>query len=121
MTIPAPDSGPMARVEVGMRVLDSDGETVGTVSDVKMGDPAAVTIAGQQHQRGLVDEVIDAFAGAEPHVPRQRAEQLLRMGYVKIDATGLLAKNLYAGGEEIDSVDSTVRLSVPRQQLVPES
>lgn len=97
------------------------GEPVGTVSAMKMGDPEAASAEGQQYRRGLVEEVVDAFAGAEPDVPTERAEQLLRKGYVKIDARGFLARNLYAGSDEIHRVDETVRLSVPRRRLVPES
>jgi hypothetical protein len=121
MTIPAPDPGPIGRVAVGMRVIDSDGEQVGTVSAMKMGDPDAATVAGQQDRRGLVEGLIDTFVGAEPDVPRQRAEQLLRQGYIKIDAKGFLARDLYAGADEIHRVENTVRLSVPRRRLVPES
>ncbi len=104
-----------------MSVIDADGEQVGTVSAMKMGDPDAATVAGQQHREGLVEGLIDTFLGAEPDVPRQRAEQLLREGYIKIDAKGFLADDLYAGAGEIQDVGQTVRLSVPRSRLVPES
>ncbi len=120
MTISAPEPGPISRVEVGMGVFDRDGEQVGTVSAMKMGDPDAATVAGQQHREGLVEGLINTFVGAEPDVPRQRAEQLLRSGYIKIDAKGFLARDLYAGADEIRYVDQTVRLSVPRSRLVPE-
>lgn len=122
MTVAGSSPGPIAQVEVGMQVLDSDDEQLGNVSAMKMGDPEATTTQGQQQPRGLVGGVIDAFAGAEPDVPEQRAQQLLREGYIKIDAKGFFTSDLYAGGDEIDRVDgTTVRLSVPRRMLVPET
>lgn len=120
MTVSAPDPGPIAHVEVGMRVFDSDGEHVGTVAAMKMGDPDAATVEGQQHRRGLVEGLVDTFVGAEPDVPRQRAEQLLREGFVKIDTKGFLTRDLYAGAGEIHHVEESVQLSVPRRRLVPE-
>lgn len=104
-----------------MRVVDSDGEVVGDVESLKMGDPEAVTTAGQRWSGGLIDDLRDAFVGAEPDVYRQRAEQLLRTGYLKVDARGLFAHDLYVGPEQIDHVDgSGVTLVVPRSQLNPE-
>lgn len=105
-----------------MRVLDSDDEQAGIVSTTKMGDPGAVTGRGegQRSPTGVVSGVIDAFLGAEPRMPEQRAEQLLRTGYLRIDATGWFARDLYAAADEIDHVDSgVVRLRVPRARLVP--
>ncbi|MFC4855789.1 hypothetical protein [Actinophytocola glycyrrhizae] len=105
-----------------MRVLDSDDQQVGTVAAMKMGDPGAVTSHGQRQTRGPVAGVVDAFLGAEPAVPEQRAEQLLRKGYIKIDAKGFLASDLYAEADELDRVDeSGVRLRVPRARLVPKA
>lgn len=121
MTVTGPDEGPITRVVVGAEVVDSEGARVGTVSAVKMGDPDAVTAEGQQARRGFVEGVVDTFIGAEPDVPPQRAEELLRKGYVKIDARGFLARDLYAGEDEVQDADEDrVRLSVPRGVLVPE-
>jgi hypothetical protein len=112
-------SGPIANVEEGMRVLDSNGEQVGTVATTKLGDPGAVTEEGQRMSGGLMSTIADTVAGSEPDVEPQFAAQLLRTGYVKIDAKGFFASDLYAGAEQIEGVDSgEVRLSVPREQLV---
>lgn len=120
MTVPGTTPDPLARVEVGMRVLDSDDQQVGTVTAMKAGDPGAATAQGQRQTPGPVARVVDAFLGAEPSVPRQRAEQLLRGGYLRIDARGFLARDLYAGADEVDRVDeSGVRLRVPGARLVP--
>lgn len=117
---PAHEYDPIAGVDVGMRVLDSDDEQVGTVSALKMGDPEATTTEGQRPSPGLVGGVVGSFVGSEPDVPEQHAEQLLREGYIKIDAKGVLARDLYARADDIAGVDETgVRLTVPRARLIP--
>lgn len=123
MAVPGTSSpGPIAQVEVGMPVLDSENERIGSVSAMKMGDPEAVTPQGQQGPHGLIEGIAASFTGTEPDVPVQRAAQLLRTGYIKIDAKGFFTRDLYAGADEIDRVDdSEVRLSVPRGTLDPES
>jgi hypothetical protein len=71
---------------------------------------------------GSGEGLVDTFLGTEPDVPPQHAEQLPRTGYVKIDATGFLARHLFAGADEVEDVDENlVRLSVPRRHLVPEN
>lgn len=114
-------SDPIAQAKVGMPVIDSDGEIVGDVQDLKMGDPEAITTQGQQAPGGLMDDLRDVVVGTEPDVHPQRAAQLLRTGYLKVDARGLFARDLYVGPEQIDHVDSRgVALVVPRSQLNPE-
>lgn len=120
MTTSAPEPDAIGRVEVGMTVRDSDGERVGTVSATKMGDPEAVTEEGQRMPAGFVDRVVESFGHREPAVHPQLAKQLLRTGYIKIDAGGLFARDLYASPTEIAEVDrAEVRLAVPGDRLVP--
>lgn len=121
MTMDTPEREPIADVEVGMRVIDSEDEQLGTVADLKFGDPEAITDEGQRAPRGLAGQVVDAFAGSEPDVHPQLAGKLLRTGYIKIDAKGLFATDLYAGAEQIRHVDPDgVHLAVPRASLMPE-
>lgn len=91
MTAHFPQAGPIAEVEVGMRVLDSDGEpigevvamTMGEVVAMTMGDPEAVTTRGQRPPGGGVVGVFrDMVTGSEPDVPPQRADQLDRKSVV---------------------------------------
>lgn len=120
MSVPTPEPGPIVRVDVGMPVLDSDGEQVGTVAELKMGDPEAVTPEGQRMPGGTTGTLTDPGDEDEPGVHPQFAAQLLRTGYIKINAKGWFARDLYAGAEQIDRVDDAgVRLSVPRSRLVP--
>ncbi|GHJ47752.1 hypothetical protein Cs7R123_50940 [Catellatospora sp. TT07R-123] len=119
----AADYGPIAQVQEGMRVYDSAGADLGEVVDVKLGDPLAVTEEGQLlgEPRGLLGVVLDPAAG-EPHVPWELAQGLLRAGYVKIHHGGLLHRHTcYAPAGDVAGVDGdTVRLSVTREQLLPE-
>jgi hypothetical protein len=102
--------GPIEQVHEGMRVLDADGDKVGTVELVKMGDPEAVTTKGQDTGLG------------EPRLPPPFADRLLRIGFLKVDRTGLFTRDVYVAATEIDRVDNdTVVLSVPQQMLLAET
>ena len=105
---PGPRIGPIHLVREGMQVADASGSTIGKVVLVKMGDPEAVTV---EHD-----------PKAEPYVPDELAERLLRTGFIKIDRKGLLKPDVYAGADEIDTVDrDLVRLSVPVDRLATET
>ena len=111
----------MTQVRPGMRVFDRNGEAVGSVDLVRMGDPQAVTTEGQVGPGG--DSVIDVLArgldGGGTQVPRQLAQQMLRSGYVKIDGAGLFTKDLYATPDDIAAVvGEDVQLSVTTDRLV---
>lgn len=94
------------QVSEGMHVLASDGKKIGKVEALKMGDPEAVTSDGQTDPEtgGLVNTVIDGFA-ATSKLPRHTAERLLRLGYVKVDKSGLLAGHAYFASDELDRVE----------------
>jgi hypothetical protein len=94
------------QVHEGMDVVAPDGKKIGKVEDLKMGDPEAVTSDGQTDPAtgGLVGSVIDEFAKAS-RLPRHTAERLLRIGYVKIDRSGLFAGHAYLASDELDRVE----------------
>jgi hypothetical protein len=88
-----------------------------------MGDPEAVTTAGQREDgpHGLLDAVARDLAGVEPDLPPTLAARLLRTGYIKIDGKGLLDRDRYARADEIAAVtEDTVTLTVPRDDLPAE-
>lgn len=89
---------PIATVKVGMTVVDSGGEQAGTVTAVQM--PGS-------------DVRPDAVAGV--------AEELMGVGYVRIDGTGLLSNDTYAGGDQIretvEGEPGVVNLRVTRDEL----
>jgi hypothetical protein len=116
-------AGPIAQVVSGMTVVDTTGAEVGKVELVKMGDPEAVTPAGQDvgESEGVVRALADSIFGSEPDVPGPLAARLLRMGYLKVDGKGLLEADRYVASDQIAGVaDGTVRLSVPKEQLTKE-
>ena len=111
--------GPIAAVREGMQVVDVNGETVGTVSDVRMSDPGAVTAEGQgSGSTGFLGAIADAF-GAGGNVPDQAKERLARLGYLRVDAAGVFSGDRYVASDEIAEVSGdTVQLSVPGDRLV---
>ena len=89
---------PIARVNVGMTVADSEGEEVGRVTVVQMPD-----------------------TGVRPEVAAGVAERLMAAGYLRIDGTGFLSNDVYASGDQIagsvEGAPATVTLNVPRSEL----
>ena len=89
---------PIARVNIGMTVVDAAGEEAGTVSAVQM--PGT-----EVHP--------DTVAGV--------AEVLMGSGYVRINGTGALASDAYASGDQIagavEGTPGVVTLSVGRDDL----
>ena len=103
----------MKEVREGMRVVDADGNELGTIEEFKMGNPEAVTAEGQapDQNEGLFSGLIKAFTGG-PDVPQERAERLLRIGYVKIDNKGAFAGDSYIAADQVDRVtDDTLWLT----------
>jgi hypothetical protein len=107
-----------------MHVIDAAGQEVGRVQMVQMGDPEAVTTAGNTDRpTGLVGMIGDAvFPGErEPDVPEPLRSRLRRSGYLKIDGPDLLDTDRYVSGERVREVSGDrVRLSVRREDLARE-
>lgn len=113
-------------VHEGMAVVDVDGDKVGTVSLVKMGDSSALTTRGNEITTAQDTNLIGQMGGEalddefEPEVPEPVRSQLVREGFIKIDGGGLfdLATDRYASANQIAAVDDdTVRLLVDRDDL----
>ncbi|HEY7101424.1 MAG TPA: hypothetical protein VH573_07275 [Mycobacteriales bacterium] len=101
-------------VREGMCVVDMAGDEVGTVAEVKFGDPTAET------SRGQTSDLDESYLEAErPPVPGPSAERLLRVGFLKVNRKGLLTRSAYVAGDDIEQVDDgTVRLSVGHDGLI---
>lgn len=113
-------SGPISEVREGMAVLDASGDEVGTVAEVRLGDPGATTSAGQGTGRDdtFVGAIAETFAGST-HLSEQAQERLARLGYLRIDAKGLFAGDRYAAADEVAHVaGDTVHLSLPADRLL---
>jgi hypothetical protein len=116
--------GPIAQVHEGMDVVDASGDKIGTVEMVKMGDPQAPTIgAGADTYESMTDRSATVFGwDKEPDLPPQLAAHLLRVGFIKIDSTGLFAKDRYVAADRIASVSTdAIRLTVNKDGLAKES
>lgn len=103
----ADEPSTISLVQEGMRVIDAMGEDIGKVAFVKMGDPEAATpAAGTLSTPDVVDALADVLGGPEeePRVPSPLREQLLRVGYLRIDGRGLFAPTWYAAEDAIASV-----------------
>lgn len=146
------ESGPITRVREGMRVVDANGDDLGTVEDVKMGDPTAVTTVGEEPGGGGGDLADGAgviavgggtsgstgMAGAPggagaaaagglfggggaPDLPESFRNELVRVGYIRIDAKGWFGGDRYARADQIADVSGdTVRLTVAKEGLPSE-
>ena len=114
---------PIAQVTNGMRVIDPDGEEVGTVIAVRLADPNAVTAQDPPSGHGVLgDRVPHTEYGDEPDVPADLAARLLRSGYLKVDSRGLLTHDLYVEADQIAEVNQdVVELAVDRAYLIPEA
>lgn len=110
------DPGPVREVREGMQVLDVDGQDVGTVAQVQMGDAQAATGEGQQGSGGTSALVMAFTAG--PTVPEQERERLVRLGHLRV-AGGLLSGDRYVTADHVVDVDGDrVQLDVPGAALL---
>lgn len=92
--IPAEPS-PVAGITVGMQVVDSTGTPAGTVTAVQ---PPGTDV--------------------RPDIPVGVAEHLMATGFVRIDGTGSLSNDTYAGADQIGGIaEGGVELSVHRDKL----
>lgn len=111
---PAQPAEPLGTVARGMPVVDASGLPLGTVAQVRQGDPDAVTAQPPTPgATGALDDLIDTTASGEPHVPAETAARLLRRGYLKIDTGRPDGEPIYVEADLVDRVhDQRVRLRV---------
>jgi hypothetical protein len=110
----------LSKVREGMRVIDANGEELGKVELVKMGDPEAVSVrpVAVQDCLGLREAL---GGGAEPHVPEPFFSHLLRLGFVKIDGRGWIDTDYYVTPDMIQSISgNTVSLKKTRDHVITE-
>jgi hypothetical protein len=121
------------QAQEGMRVFDVAGKEVGKVEDVRMGDPSAVTDAGQEHSTltsgaaeigRRIPLIMEDPDDVGPTVPEPERSNLLRMGYIKVQAGGILgigSQYRYVRADLIsDIVGDRIMLAVPADELPTE-
>lgn len=135
----AGSSGPILQAREGMKVVDANGEELGKIEFVKMGDSAAATVddrgdetaadavvvaaplggAGSTAGAGIVGGLGGVFGGgAEPDIEEPMRSELLRDGFIKVDGKGWFDTDHYARADQIAAVTGdTVRLAVGRDLL----
>ncbi len=125
------DNRLIEQVHEGMRVFDSLGKEIGKVDDIRMGDPGAVTDAGEEHT--LMTPDADAVAsrvgtvlGTDvddfgPRLPEPERSSMLRMGFFSVKSGGIFgigAKERYVRADTIsDIVGDRVNLLVTMDEL----
>ncbi len=116
------------QVHEEMRVYDSNGDEIGKVRKVFLGE-----VSDEMHERGkgpatapdpemrddsLIDNLAKAFSADDP-LPEALRGRLLRQGFIRIDTAGLFASDRYATPDQIESVsDDTVRLNLTKDELI---
>jgi hypothetical protein len=112
-------------IEVGMKVFDSELREIGRVDDLKYPEnatapgvePATVDAADTPEDNTLVDAVAEAFGRED--VPEPLRSQLLRDGYVRLDASGLFASDRYILPEQIARMTADgIQLNVTIDALI---
>jgi len=107
------------QIRDGMRVVDRNGEDLGRVDHVRMGDPTAATVDSDPPSPGL----LRGWTGeGEPDVEEPLRSRLLLLGYVKIDGKGWLDTDRYVTADLIGRVDNdVVHLAVDKDRLMQEA
>ena len=112
-------------IEIGMRVFDSERREIGVVDDLKYPEnatapdinPATPGTIRDPDDNTIVDAVAEAFGRED--VPEPLRSQLLRDGYVHLDASGLFARDRYILPEQIARLDADgIQLNVTRDALI---
>jgi hypothetical protein len=125
---------PLERVREGMAVVDEHGRRLGRVASVFMGYPDAVAPTTQDDRGpvGLVIAPLENTGGTtsigavvpyvvrriqnDSEIPDELRLNLLRAGFIELDAPGLRGPARYIHGDEIREVaDDVVRVKRTRQ------
>ena len=115
-------------IREGMDVYSYDDERIGEVEWVSfgsVGEEDAATGAGavtaddlRMRQRNFVDDIADVFSD-DNDMPDEFRERLMRLGFIRINATGLFARDRYATPDQIAAVDDDrVTLHATRDTLI---
>ena len=100
------------QVHEGMTVIDSNGDEVGKVRAIRMGDPEAASSDGQSMPRAPMEDFLTGIFGTSPDVSPEQAERLVRVGYVQIDRP-LLGRDAFVASDRVERVDDdTVHLNI---------
>jgi hypothetical protein len=125
------------QVREDMKVIDVNGDEIGKVAAIKMGNPnaATVSVAEQTPDDTLLDQplvaapITSSASGvlAAPVAPVGAFDEdtidpnLLRIGYIRVDAKGWFNRDLLVPADAITSVTAdTVTISLAKDELAKE-
>lgn len=115
------DTHAIAQIQRGMIVIDRERNEIGKVEDVRLGDPDAVTTQGQDREttvENIMGSTVRHAFGSDEGLPEELAARLLRTGYLRVDARGLLQPDLFVGADQVAQVENdTVYLSAAEDEL----
>jgi hypothetical protein len=108
------------QVQEGMSVYDVEGEHMGTVEYVKMGDPEALTTRG--NEPSVLNGVMPmSNESDEPQVPEPLRSDLVRVGFIKIDGQNLLDTDRYFRADLVDRIEGgKVYMKLPERRAAVE-
>ncbi|GAB4513959.1 MAG: hypothetical protein OHK0046_15380 [Anaerolineae bacterium] len=112
-------------IEKGMEVLDASSNRIGKVEYVQFGDenlsqPGAETVSARQYDArddSFVDDVAKALAAPDT-LPEEVRDQLIRYGYIRIDASMFQSDRLVSFEHIARVQDGKVMLSVDKEDLI---
>jgi hypothetical protein len=112
------------QLEIGMKVFDSERHEIGKVDDLEYPENAiapdvepATLDAADDRDETIVDAVAEAFGRED--VPEPLRSQLLRDGYIHLDAKGFFASGRYILPEQIARmIPEGIQLNVTKDALI---
>lgn len=118
----------LSQVQEGMRVCDREGDEIGTVRQVFLGNVSdktdergggPATASNPDWREGtLIDNLAEGLS-ADETLPETLRERLLRQGYIRIGTSGLFASDRFALPDQIESVShDCVRLHLKKDELI---
>lgn len=112
-------------IDIGTRVFDSERHEIGRVDGLKYPEnatapdiePATVDAADTPEDNTIIGAMAEAFGRED--IPEPLRSQLLRDGYIHLDAKGVFAHDRYILPEQIARVDADgIQLNVTRDALI---
>lgn len=116
----------LSKVQEDMTVYDREGNKIGTVKAIQMGDedlerPGAETSTAASAETTTDNTLVEDFARAissDHDFPEEMKKRYMRYGYVKVDA-GLLRSDRYFAADQIANVSGDrIELNVSMSDLV---
>ncbi|HEY7033345.1 MAG TPA: hypothetical protein VH482_18535 [Thermomicrobiales bacterium] len=111
---------PMEQLREGMKVVDAEGQEVGTIGLIRFGDPAAEQVTYQPPVIAGAAFATDVVR-SEPNVPEPLRGKMLSLGFIRVDEIRHLRRDhhCYVLPYQIVAVDGdTVSLATIKAELI---